>query len=252
MDTHSHSPIETPDTPPLGNMASLPTYTVELPQLDHSDSSPPSFMSTVEQPSPAIPYYSPSMPATTAGTAPIYGWPLSPWTPLSFPSYSPYYLGLTFQPTSTTFNPYAYNYLPTAVPTRMPSSSSEPIANCARPIDVFGAAPRRPDFETFNNTMQTLTSTGCASPASSPDSLGILGDRAGGSGSGSGSGSVKAAAKRPHTPKVPPPTPAPNPWDPGRHPWSSPSSRMFRPKSLPASEAAPPRPASGAASAGQE
>ncbi|GFZ49957.1 hypothetical protein JCM24511_07360 [Saitozyma sp. JCM 24511] len=168
-------------------MATEPTYTVELPQLDHSDSSPPSFMSTIEQPSPAIPYYSAPVPATTAGTADIYGWHLSPWTPLSFPSYSPNSLGLSFQQTSTTFDPYVYNYLPTAVPTRMPSSSSVPIANCAGPIDIFGASPPCPDLETLYNTMQALTSTGCAGPDSPPDSFGILGDRTGSSGSGSGS-----------------------------------------------------------------
>jgi hypothetical protein len=124
-------------------MASLPTYTVQLPQLDQSDSSPPSFMSRVEQPSPAIPNYSPPFPASTACTAPNYGWPVSPWTSLSFPSYSPYSLGLTFHPTSTIFDSYVYNNVPTAVPTRMPSSSVS-IANCAGPIDIFGASPPCP------------------------------------------------------------------------------------------------------------
>jgi hypothetical protein len=97
---------------------------------------------------------------------------------------------LTFQLTPTTFIPYGYNCLPTDVPTRITSSSSMPIANCARPIDVFGAAPRRPDLETFIKPWEPLTSTGCASPAPPPDSLEILGDRAGSSGSGSGSGIV--------------------------------------------------------------
>jgi hypothetical protein len=150
-------------------MASLPTYTIELPALDHSGSSPTSSMSAGDQSSPIMPYF----PATAQPTAaPIYGWPLSPSTPLSFQGYSPYSLGLTFNPTTPTFNPYAYNYFPTAVPTRMPSSSSVPTANCANPMDVFGAAPARPDLERFNpnlNANAMNASVGFVSPCSTPE-----------------------------------------------------------------------------------
>jgi hypothetical protein len=75
-------------------------------------------------------------PRPTASTTLICGWPLSASTSLPFLSYSPYSLGLTFQPTSTTTNPYADNHLPTAVSSVMPPLSSVPAENYARPVDV--------------------------------------------------------------------------------------------------------------------
>jgi hypothetical protein len=112
----------------------LPNNTVELPQLEDSDSSPVSTMPPVEQSFPAMPYYSTSMHSTTMGTTPNDGWPLSSSMSLSIPDYLPYALGLTFNPAAaTTYNPYVCNYLPTAVPTGMPPSSSASTANCTRP-----------------------------------------------------------------------------------------------------------------------
>jgi hypothetical protein len=55
---------------------------------------------------------------------------------LSFLSYSPFSLGLSVQPTSTTINPYADNHLPTAVSSGMPPWSSVPAENYARPVHV--------------------------------------------------------------------------------------------------------------------
>jgi hypothetical protein len=164
-------------------MASLPIYTVELPPFDlppfdHSDSSLTSSMPTGEQSSPIMPYFSTSMPATGLGTTSDYGRPLSPSTALSFPGYSPYSLGQAFNPATSTFNSYAYNYLPTAVPTRMPSLSSVPTAICANLMDVFGAAPPRPDFEWFN---AINTSTALVSSCSFPESPGDPNNRASGS-----------------------------------------------------------------------
>jgi hypothetical protein len=142
-----------------------------------------------------MPYYSTSMPTTAASTTPISGWPLSSCTPLSYPNCSPYVLGLTFQPAPAPFNPYVYNNIPTAMAPRMPSSSSVPAADCASPIDVFGADPPRPDFNRFN-AMQSSTSSVIVSRHSSPDSLGAVGDPTGasdsnGGGSASGSNELK-------------------------------------------------------------
>jgi hypothetical protein len=129
-------------------------------------------MSNVEQSSPAMSYYSTSMPRTTMGTTPNYGWPFSASTSLSIPVYSRYALGLTFNPAATTtYNPYACNYLPTAVPTGMPPSSSVSTANCTRPIDAFGAAPPSYDLHRVND-LQPLT--GCVSLCTLPDSLAAL------------------------------------------------------------------------------
>jgi hypothetical protein len=69
-------------------MASLPTYTVDLPRLDRSDSSPDLCISTPEQSDPIVPYYSSSMPATTNGTTPVGSWRLSTSTPLFHPDCS--------------------------------------------------------------------------------------------------------------------------------------------------------------------
>jgi hypothetical protein len=130
----------------------LPNNTVELPQLEDSDSSPVSTMPPVEQSFPAMPYYSTSMHSTTMGTTPNDGWPLSSSMSLSIPDYLPYALGLTFNPAAaTTYNPYVCNYLPTAVPTGMPPSSSASTANCTRPIDAFGAAPPPYDLHWVND-----------------------------------------------------------------------------------------------------
>jgi hypothetical protein len=150
----------------------LPNNTVELPQLEDSDSSPVSTMSPLEQSSPAMSYYSTLMPSTTMGTTHNYGWPLSPSTSLSTPDYSPYALGLTFSPAATTtYNPYACNYLPTAVPTGMPPSSSVSTANCIKPFDAFGPSP--PPYDRHRvNEMQPLT--GSVSLCTLPDSLAAL------------------------------------------------------------------------------
>ncbi|RSH95834.1 hypothetical protein EHS25_000927 [Saitozyma podzolica] len=142
-------------------------------------------MSTAEQSSPIMPYYSTSMPATTAGTTPVSGWPLSSCTPLSNPNCSPYFLGLTIQPAPAPFNPYVYNNVPTAMLPRMPSSSSVPTANCASHMDIFGAAPPSPDLNRFNAT-QASTSSVFASPCSSPDSLGAVRHKTGASDSNRG------------------------------------------------------------------
>jgi hypothetical protein len=122
-------------------------------------------------------YYSTSMPRTTMGTTPNYGWPLSASTSLSIPVYSRYALGLTFNPAATTtYNPYACNYLPTAVPTGMPPSSSVSTANCTRRIDAFGAAPPPYDLHRVND-MRPLE--GSVSLCTLPDSLAALGDTVG-------------------------------------------------------------------------
>ncbi|RSH82962.1 hypothetical protein EHS25_005671 [Saitozyma podzolica] len=172
-------------------MASLPIYTVELPPFDlppfdHSDSLLTSSMPTGEQSSPIMPYFSTSMPATA------------------------------FNPATSTFNSYAYNYLPTAVPTRMPSLSSVPTAICANLMDVFGAAPPRPDFEWFN-AINTSTALGQWQQSQAPQD--------------------------------------PRP-EPGANPASSQSALMelslleeSSPEVVPRKEAVPPRPASAAASA---
>ncbi|RSH85415.1 hypothetical protein EHS25_004811 [Saitozyma podzolica] len=131
-------------------------------------------MSPVEQSSPAMSYYSTSIPSTSKGTTPNYSWPLSPSTSLSIPDYWPYALGLTFNPASTTtYNPYACNHLLTAVPTSMSPSPSVSTANCARPIDAFGAAPRPYGLHSVNN-MQPLN--GFLNLCTFPDSLAALRD----------------------------------------------------------------------------
>ncbi|RSH80208.1 hypothetical protein EHS25_007218 [Saitozyma podzolica] len=155
----------------------LPNNTVELPQLEDSDSSPVSTMPPDEQSSPAMSYYSTSMLSTTMGTTPNDGWPLSSSTSLSTPDYSPYALGLTCNPAAaTTYNPYECNYLPTAVPTGMPPSSSASTANCTRPIDAFGAAPPPYDLHWVNDTQPR---TRYVSLCTLPDSLAPLRDTVG-------------------------------------------------------------------------
>jgi hypothetical protein len=182
--TRSHN------TPPLtaglliANMSSLPTFNVQLPQVDCDDSSPASSM---DWSSSAVPYYSMSiLSTTTTGTTHIYGWPLSPSTPTAFAStYNPYSIHPAFPPVSVTWTPYQ-NYFPTTAPFRMPSSSSIPTVRCANPIDIVGTVGPYPDFGLTLNTMLACASTGFAGPASSVDSLGTHKDKNGSSPGGSG------------------------------------------------------------------
>jgi hypothetical protein len=187
-------------TIPLSSMASLPGCTVKPPQLNHSHWSPASYMSR----SNAMPHYAIPILATTPGTSPAYSRPLSRSISVSCPGYSTSSLGVIFPPTSSTINPYADEHLPMAVSSGMHPLSSVSSANGAQPIEVYGAKPLTPEFEVFNKTTQTVTSTRFGSPVTSfngPRTLGASArSRDDGSLSGTGSGSSGYGRNRPGPP----------------------------------------------------
>jgi hypothetical protein len=154
-------------------MAWLPTYTVEMPILERSTSSPALSlnMSLPPQSSPSMSYF-PSAATTAPGFDPlppnatpaICRWIPSPGNRVSFPQFgqSPYqFAPLHPAPATPTDPAYDYTYSPTALPSRFPSMSVVPTlsstgtikgingnaigigngaksSSCSNPMDILG------------------------------------------------------------------------------------------------------------------